>query len=212
MPGSVPAKGIARWDGQRWHPLGETSVSAAGVWFQSALCGFEPGALVPWYVDRQRLFDGGDRLYVGYEGGGVGLVASQSLIAWRDGAWEAQGETGLVLGAWDGGDWYELATPERGLPAPEPDSTPTFLALAKAGTRLIAAGYVRPENTGRHVYVYENGRFQAIGGGVHAMTVAAVAVTDDALWFGGSIAEVGSGEGLRASVGIARYYWGGQSE
>jgi hypothetical protein len=57
------------------------------------------------------------------------------------------------------------------------------------------------------VFHFDGANFTAIGGGAAANSVDAVAFTHGALWFGGSIAEVGKGAGVLPSVGIARYAW-----
>lgn len=113
----------------------------------------------------------------------------------------------IILGQWDGTRWIELATPERGLPAPMGFSTHTFTSLLEVGDDLVAVGYVWPETGGRNVFVYDGERFTSIGGGAAAIAVETVALTRDALWFGGSIAEVGPEEARLPSVGIARFAW-----
>lgn len=109
-----------------------------------------------------------------------------------------------VLGRFAGGTWTELATPERGLGAPLEGTSHTFTALELQGDTLIAVGYVWPEDGGRNVYVYQDDRLRALGGGVGALSVDAVVATDDAVILGGSIAEVGAGDATRPSIGIAR--------
>lgn len=118
------------------------------------------------------------------------------------------GEGRMVLGRWRDGAWSELARPEHGFPVTPADAPPTLHALARAGGRLYLAGEVSGEDAGSHVLVYEDGRFHVLGGGLHALGGArSVLSTGDALWFGGDIAEAGAGEGLRSSVGIARFGW-----
>ncbi|MGH8445987.1 MAG: hypothetical protein ACREVL_12010, partial [Solimonas sp.] len=122
--------------------------------------------------------------------------------------------TRTILGEWDGTAWTELGNSAHGLPDAAGTSTGTtvhtFYALREVGRQLIAAGAVWPESGGRNVFVYDYAtrRFSAIGGGASATTVSGLAVTRDGLWFGGSIAEVGSDDALMPSVGIARYGWG----
>ncbi len=113
-----------------------------------------------------------------------------------------------VLGRFAGGTWTELATPERGLGAPLEGTSHTFTALELQGDTLIAVGYVWPAEGGRNVYVYQDDRLTALGGGVGAMAVDAVVATDDAVVLGGSIAEVGAGDATRPSIGVARWLAG----
>jgi hypothetical protein len=113
-----------------------------------------------------------------------------------------------VLGRFAGGTWTELATPERGLGAPLEGTSHTFTDLELQGDTLIAVGYVWPEDGGRNVYVYQDDRLRVLGGGVGAMSVDAVATTDDAVILGGAIAEVGAGDATRPSIGVARWLVG----
>jgi hypothetical protein len=131
-------------------------------------------------------------------------VASDAVYA----ATSAEGIDGrIVLGRWDGRSWTEVATAENGLPAPLGETTHTFTRLAVHGDALLAVGYVWPETGGRNAFVYRGGRFAAIGGGIAAISVDAVAATSSGLLFGGSIAEVGQGVGRRSSVGAARFVY-----
>jgi hypothetical protein len=112
-----------------------------------------------------------------------------------------------ILGAWDGEEWTELATPERGLPAPMGESTHTFTALREIGDQLIAVGFVWPETGGRNAFVYDGERFTSIAGGIAAISVDSVAVGEGGLWFGGPIAEVGGEAAPIPSVGIGHLRW-----
>jgi hypothetical protein len=111
-----------------------------------------------------------------------------------------------ILAAWDGAQWTELATPERGLPAPMGKTVHTFTALREIGDQLLAVGYVWPETGGRNAFLYDGERFTSIGGGIAAISVDAVAVGRDGLWFGGTIAEVGGDDPI-PSVGVAHLRW-----
>ncbi len=111
-----------------------------------------------------------------------------------------------ILAAWDGEQWTELATPERGLPAPMGETVHTFTALREIGDQLLAVGYVWPETGGRNAFLYDGERFTSIGGGIAAISVNAVAVGRDGLWFGGTIAEVGGDDPI-PSVGVAHLRW-----
>lgn len=114
----------------------------------------------------------------------------------------------MVLATWDGTSWTELATPARGIAAPMGQSTHTFTSLLARGKSLFAVGYVWPETGGRNVFVYDGDHFESIGGGVPAISVDALALTGDGLWFGGSIAEAGLGSARIPSIGVAHYAWG----
>ena len=50
-----------------------------------------------------------------------------------------------------------------------------------------------------------DGRASAPAGGVHAIGISDLAITRDAIWFAGSIAEAGSGDTLVPTVSVARY-------
>jgi len=176
--------------------------------------------------ERPELVVGGSFTHIGsgefnrvalWDGDGwsaLGEGVSSSVMALELGAraiYVATSEEGTpdrrILAAWDGREWTELATPERGLPAPMGETVHTFTALREIGDQLLAVGYVWPESGGRNAFLYDGERFTSIGGGVAAISVDAVAVAPDGIWFGGSIAEVGSGDGVMPSVGIAHLVW-----
>jgi hypothetical protein len=117
-------------------------------------------------------------------------------------------EAHMVLGRWDGTAWEELGTPARGLPTPFGGSVHQFYELRAVGDYVIAAGGVYPETGGRNVFVFDGEQLTALAGGVGAISIDAVALTPDALWFGGFIATTGTGDAWRPSVGIARYELG----
>jgi hypothetical protein len=74
------------------------------------------------------------------------------------------------------------------------------------GDAIIAVGSaVLDDNAGRGALVYRGTGFTALGGGVHASTLSDLAITSDAIWVAGTIAEAGSGSGLVSTVGVARY-------
>ena len=87
------------------------------------------------------------------------------------------------------------------------ESTHTFTALREIGSQLLAVGYVWPETGGRNAFIYDGERFTSIGGGIAAISVDAVVPDATGIWFGGSIAEVGSGDAVIPSVGIAHLRW-----
>jgi len=141
---------------------------------------------------------------------GEGLRAAVSALAVGEGvvyaATHDEGDPSrLALGRFADGSWTELGTPERGLGAPLEGTSHTFTALELRGDTLIAVGYVWPEEGGRNVYVYQNDRLRALGGGVGATSVDAVVATEGAVILGGSIAEVGTGDASRPSIGVARW-------
>ena len=161
----------------------------------------------------------------------VGALAANRIARWNGSTWSALGEgtagnavsaiavtkDGIyvatqkensayrILARWDGQTWTELATPENGIPKPFSETTHTFQALlALPDGSLFASGYVWPETGGRNVFYFDGKKFTSVGGGAAAIEVNAVALGGDAVYFAGSIAEVGEGPKLRASVGVAR--------
>jgi hypothetical protein len=66
---------------------------------------------------------------------------------------------------------------------------------------------VWPETGGRNAYLLDDEGFHDLHGGIAAITVDDALVTDDGIWFGGLLTEVGDGESLRSSVGVARLGW-----
>jgi hypothetical protein len=114
-----------------------------------------------------------------------------------------EGSGQLLLGAFDGTRWVELATPASGLtPAPYFN----FNALRVVGSAIVGVGSAQlDDKSGRGAVVFENGTFRPLGGGVNGITVLDIAVTSDAIWIAGDIAEAGSGGQTTSTVGIARY-------
>lgn len=113
-----------------------------------------------------------------------------------------EGSGQFVLGAFDGTAWTELATPAAGL-TPVPRFS--FNALRVAGGAIIAAGTaVLDDESGQGALVFENGRFRALGGGVHATVLTDIAVTGHAIWIAGAIAEANA-SAPTSTVGVARY-------
>ena len=179
--------------------------------------------------------DGEPALVVGGAFSRVGSIEASRVAHWDGAQWTALGDgvtsgvmaveygaraiyvaTGdkgnpdrRILAAWDGAQWTELATPERGLPAPMGETVHTFTALREIGDQLLAVGYVWPETGGRNAFLYDGERFTSIGGGIAAISVNAVAVGRDGLWFGGTIAEVGGDDPI-PSVGVAHLRWPGR--
>jgi hypothetical protein len=114
----------------------------------------------------------------------------------------------MILGRWDGTSWEELGVPERGLAAPVEGTVHEFQVLHAVGEHVVAVGSVWPETGGRNVFAFDGEAFTAIGDGVETGSVDTIAVSADALWFGGPIATTGSGDELAPSVGIARFELG----
>lgn len=144
-----------------------------------------------------------------FEPVGEGLASACSALAvGADGIYAGtfdEGTSGrIVLGRFDGTAWRELATPERGLGPFLAETSPTFTTLSVHGDAILATGYVWPAAGGRNAYVLRGDRFTALAGGVQAITVDGAAVTADAIWLAGTIAEVGDDATLAPSVGIAR--------
>jgi hypothetical protein len=141
-----------------------------------------------------------------------GLVSTPSAIEATEqlvyaASWDEGVPGRMVLGAFEDGTWTELGDPAHGLADPFGMSSHTFTSLLAVDDGLVAVGYVWPEDGGRNAFFFDGAQFHAIGGGVAAISVDDVMLTEDALVFGGTIAEVGSGANLRPSVGTARFVW-----
>jgi hypothetical protein len=109
----------------------------------------------------------------------------------------------MLLGAFDGITWHELATPASGL---TPQAVFNFNAIQPIAGGVIAVGTAQLDSgAGRGALVYRGARFTALGGGVHAIGLSGLAIARDAIWVGGLVAEVGSKDRASPSVGIARY-------
>jgi hypothetical protein len=92
-PSAVPAAGLARWTGDTWEPLADPAAGVGSAWFSPLKCGDEGPAAV-WEMQHQRLFVDGDRVYLGGFFPGVDGTPSQSVAAYENGQWVAQGEPG----------------------------------------------------------------------------------------------------------------------
>ena len=115
---------------------------------------------------------------------------------------DAGGGGGFLLGSFDGEAWTELASAETGL-TPVPSFS--FNAMRPVGGVLVVVGTAELDEGGqRGALVWDGERFRGLAGGVHAIFVADLALTRDGLWFAGGIAEAGEGDGLTATVGVAR--------
>jgi hypothetical protein len=138
---------------------------------------------------------------------GTGLPGAPSAIAHGGGTIYAstfdEGNGALLLGAFDGSTWRELAAPGSGL---TPESFFNFNAIQVVGDAVLAVGTaVLDDGVGRGALVYRDGAFTALGGGVHAILLSGLAVGRDAIWVGGLIADAGEPGEAVPTVGIARY-------
>lgn len=138
---------------------------------------------------------------------GAGLPASPTAIAhagakvYASTADEGMGQ--LTLGLYEGTTWSELATPASGLTSM---SFYNFNALRILGDSIIAVGTAPlDDKSGRGALIYQNGHFRPLGGGVHAALLTDIAITSEAIWVAGLIAEAGPESSLVSSVGVARY-------
>jgi len=158
----------------------------------------------------------------------VGEVDAQRIARWDGTTWRALGAglPGLVtaiahdgakvyastvddgtgaylLGAFDGSTWTELASPARGL-TPHPHFN--FNAISVIDGAVVAVGSAElDDGSGRGALVFRDGRFEPLGGGVHGISLSGLAVSHDAIWVAGTIAEAGVGTGATPTVGVARY-------
>jgi hypothetical protein len=116
-----------------------------------------------------------------------------------------EGSGMFLLGAFDGTTWSELATPAAGI---TPVSYFNFNALRVLDDGAILAGgtaWLDSDDNGRGAFIFKDGHFTPLGGGVHAVGISGVAATSDAIWVAGSIAEAGAAGSETSTIGIARY-------
>jgi hypothetical protein len=139
---------------------------------------------------------------------GAGLPGSPSALT-HDGntvyvSTYDEGAGPYLLGAFDGTSWKELATPAAGI---TPQSYFNFNAIKVIDGAVIAVGTAwLDDNSAKGALVFRNGTFTGLGGGgVHASLLTGLAVTHDAIWVSGLIAEAGSGANATPTVGVARY-------
>jgi hypothetical protein len=114
-----------------------------------------------------------------------------------------EGNGTLLLGAFDGTSWKDLAGPAAGItPAPQFN----FNRIQIINGAVLAVGSAQLDKSpGRGALVYQNGVFTALGGGVHAIGLSDLAVSRDAIWVAGLIAEAGAPDQTVSTVGVARY-------
>lgn len=138
---------------------------------------------------------------------GAGLPGSPAAIA-RDATTVYtstldEGNGTLLLGAFDGTSWKDLAGAAAGI---TPQSFFNFNRIRVIDGAVLAVGTAElDDRSGRGALVYQNGRFTPLGGGVHAIGISDLAVSHDALWFAGVIAEAGAADHTVSTVGVARY-------
>ncbi len=117
----------------------------------------------------------------------------------------------LGLGAWDGDSWTELATADRNFPPLSGAQLPWFSDIHEVGQRLYLAGNVVPDlehwpEYGSRLYIYENGRFESLGGGVVG-SADRMEMRHDSIFFMGSIIEADPAGQPVSSLGIGRLMW-----
>lgn len=172
--------------------IGPRDVIAAGAF--TAVAGTAAGHIARWDGSAWRPL-------------GAGVPGSVTALA-RSGATVYvstidDGTGALLLGAFDGATWRELAVPGSGL---TPQTFFNFNAIRPIPGGVIAVGSAElDDGVGRGALVYRGGRFTALGGGVHAIGLSGLAIGRDAIWVGGLIAEAGSGDRAIPSIGVARY-------
>ncbi|MPZ17950.1 MAG: hypothetical protein GEV06_08570 [Luteitalea sp.] len=145
---------------------------------------------------------------------GSDLSAAVLALAWGEDAVYASTENPsdpsvehLLLGRWDGTQWEEVATPDNGLPPPREETVHAIRDLLALGRYVVAVGSLWPETGGRNAFIYDDRqrRIAPLDGGLNAIGVDEVALGRDGLWFGGAIAEAGSGDTRIPSVGVAHF-------
>jgi hypothetical protein len=116
-----------------------------------------------------------------------------------------EGNGMYLLGAFDGTTWTELATPDAGI---TPVSYFNFNALHVLSNGWILAGgtaWLDTDTSARGAFVFKDGHFTPLGGGVHGVGISGIAATSDAIWVAGSIAEAGAPGSEVSTIGLARY-------
>ena len=178
--GDQAVERIARFDGTRWHALGENVDAATALaWGRAGLfLATASGAVGP-------LGDGRDDV---------------SPLDTRP-------PRTFVLARWTGEDWEEIATAENGFPMPDELAPPSILKLVPTRDGLIAVGIVQSEGRSVGALYWDGQRFLPIGGGVGALSVGTAALTGAGIFFGGEIATVDTAGETRPSVGVALFEW-----
>ena len=113
-----------------------------------------------------------------------------------------EGQGAYLLGLFDGNEWRELATAESGVTKQDIFN---FNALTVVDGAVVAGGAIElDDGTARGVVVYRDGKFRSLNGGLSAITVGGLAVTNDALWVAGAITAAGPSAEPVSSIGVAR--------
>jgi hypothetical protein len=196
--GGLPARGVARWDGRRWHALGAGLDGA--VWALAARGGeiyaggeFE-GGVARW--------DGKAWRSVGGEGvdGAVHALTTlgdRLVAAGRFG--RAGGAPADAIAAWDGAHWTPLGD---GLRRGEPGGVVWALAARGsdlfAGGEFVSAGGAPAFNVAR----WDGSRWHALGGGLRGglERVSALTVLGEELVAGGEFTRAGDVGALRLAA------------
>lgn len=172
----------------------------------------------------------GDDLIAGGQFTKIGALDAARIARWDGTAWRAlgagmpgmvtaiahdattvyastydEGAGAYLLGAFDGTAWTELAVPAAGL---TPHRFFNFNAIRVIDGGVVAGGsVVLDDESGRGAVIYAGGQFRALGGGgVNAVNISDLAVSRDAIWLAGWIAEgAARGGATTSSVGVARY-------
>lgn len=175
--GGEALRTIARFDGERWHPMGQglADVSALAWGGKGIFMGTIPpmGGLFP--------MDDGDS---------EEPRQSFVLARWTGSGWEELGTT-------------ENGLP----PVDEENPGHAFWKLVPTRDGLIAVGDVQSEQGPIHAVYWDGERFVDVGGGVGSIGLDTAAVTPAGIFFGGLIATVDPTGAVRPSVGAALFEW-----
>jgi hypothetical protein len=226
--GAVAASRIAKWDGQRWYPLG-SGAKWGGV---ARMVEFDDGSGPALYVGGDFLTMGGLAVYAiarwdGQQwsalgsgirrGNGPGVVVGMNVF--DDGTGPALYAGGLFTTAggvpanniakWDGQRWWPLG---EGITS-SGDMQITSLEVYDDGTgpALYVGGWFEKAGAmpAKNIAKWDGSRWSTVGGGINSGYVSALRVWDDgqgpALYVAGSFTSVG---GVSAN-NIAR--WNGQA-
>lgn len=110
-----------------------------------------------------------------------------------------EGNGAYLLGAFDGTEWRELAGGDSGLAV---EDFYSFNQIVAKEDGVVLVGTAQTDG-GRGAFVYRDGTFETLAGGVGAIGVSSVAFAKDALWIGGIIAQAGEPDPV-SSIGVAR--------
>jgi hypothetical protein len=214
--GSVAANGIARWDGQQWHAVGE------GVWYHNGVANGSVRALA---YSNGMLYAGGFFRFIGgvetwsigmWDGtewhaldGGLGAIWSVNLIV-RDIV--ADGNGGVFVGGnfhkvgdqeafniahWDGQTWSPLGAGLRGV-SEAGEVLDQVFAIAVDGSGRLFAGGLFTEAGGlaaNHVAMWDGVEWSPLEGGLSGGDgVFALAHDGHSLFAGGSFSHAASVE------------------